>query len=171
MRHRRASLEQIDVHHFAGRVLGLALPPIDALFSPIHQVVTHAELHPRGKLHSDKAKPTLRLQVTKEGRRSSAELLVHTLTGRSGRTSVEGFHAATPMGYRKSPTPRFGTLTSDLQVMESATSRSLKSPNFAHFSLPVPSPPVKVKTMSTITVLSPTSRHQISHFKTQSEAL
>lgn len=170
MRNRKASVEQIDVHHFAGRVLGLALPPIDALFSPIHQVVSPTERHSRRKLHPAPTKPALRLQAAKEGRRSSAELLVSTLTGRSKRTSVEGSHAATPMGFRQSP--QFGTLTSDLQVVESMTSRSRKSPTFVHFSLPAASnPPVKMKTMSTITVLSPTSRQTISHFKSKSEAL
>jgi hypothetical protein len=170
---RRASSEQTAVHHFAGRVLGLALPPIDALFSPIHQVVSPAERYSRGKLHPDKGKPALHLPAAKDGRRTSAELLlVNALTGRSRRTSAEGSHVATPMGIRGSPVTRFGTMTSDLQVIESVTSRSPKSPDLANFYLPASSNPrVKVKTMSTITVLSPTSPRKIAHFPSKSEGL
>lgn len=170
---RRASSEQTAVHHFAGRVLGLALPPIDALFSPIHQVVSPADKYSRGKMHPDKGKPTLHLPAAKDGQRTSAELLlVNTLTGRSRRTSAEGSHVATPMGIRGSPVARFGTMTTDLQVIESVTSRSPQSPDLVNFYLPASSNPrVKVKTMSTITVLSPTSPHKTAHFPSKSEGL
>ena len=170
---RRVSSEQIAVHHFAERVLGLALPPIDALFSPIHQVVSPADKYSRGKFHLERGKPTLHLPVAKEGRRTSTELLlVNTLTGRSRRTSAEGSHAATPMGMRRSPVARFGTMATDLQVIESVTSRSPKSPDLVTFYLPTPSNPrVKVKTMATITVLSPTSPRKITHFPSKSEGL
>lgn len=170
---RRVSSEQIAVHHFAGRVLGLALPPIDALFSPIDQVVSPADKYSRGKLHPERGKPRLHLPTAKETRRSSAELLlVNALTGRSRRTSAEGSNVVTPMAIRRSPVARFGTMTTDLQVIESVTSRSPKSPDLVTFYLPVTSKPqVKVKTMATITVLSPTSQRKISHFPSKSECL
>ena len=163
---RKTAQEQMDVHHFAARVLGLALPPIDSHFSPINRVLSEAEkLH---KYHNYEEKPrlTLRPHLGNTSRRSKTEaLLVSTLTSRSRRTSIEPSHTVTSLG----PLLSFQTAANAVQTM---STRSQKSTKFNHFSLPKGvNPPVKVKTMTTITVLSPTNSRKKTHFRADSEPL